>query len=191
MNTLIIFAHPNHDGHHGYFLSRLQEQLASRQIEFELLDLYADSFDPRISKEELHYIPSHRTGDDVLVYQKKIKAANRLIFVYPTWWQGCPAIMKGFFDRVFSSHFAFMYKNGLPVGLLKGKKAAVFSAAGGPSWYNKLIIREKGLKVVINNTLKFCGIKAKGFSLGSMRTLDEQVKVKLDRKVRALLTYLY
>ena len=100
-------------------------------------------------------------------------------------------ILKGFFDRVFSAGFAFKYKNGFPVGLLKGKRAAVFSATGGPKIINKLLFGNKSMKVIVNDTLKFCGIKARGFSVGSAIKFNDNQKIKILKEVNKLAKYLY
>jgi NAD(P)H dehydrogenase (quinone) len=66
----------------------------------------------------------------------KISWVDYLIFQFPLWWTEPPAILKGWFDRVFAKEFA--YDNGATYekGLLKGKKALLsFTTAGGPDIY--------------------------------------------------------
>lgn len=191
MNTLIIYAHPNHDGHHAYFLTELKKNLDNKKINYEVLDLYSLDFNPILKMEGPEKINDSKLDEDIELYQNKIKAADKLIFIYPTWWQGAPAILKGFIDRVFSAGFAFEYKNNLPHGLLKGKMAAVFSATGGPKIFNQLIIGEIGMKVMIKNVLKFCGFKAKGFSVGSARTLNDKQRSKIVKELERMILYLY
>jgi NAD(P)H dehydrogenase (quinone) len=191
MNTLIVYAHPSHTGHHGYFLDQVTSVLDNKNIAYETLDLYALNYDPILKAEELGSRTTHKISKITLNYQEKIKSADKLIFIYPTWWQGMPAMMKGFFDQVFSSGFAFMYKNGLPVALLKGKKAAVFSATGGPKIINKFLLGERGMKVITKDILGFCGIKAKGFSIGSARELNNSHKKQIITTASELVSYLY
>lgn len=191
MNTLIIYAHPGHAGHHGYLLDQVISILDNKNITYEVLDLYALNYDPILKVEELSSRATHKISEIILDYQEKVKNADKLIFIYPTWWQGMPAILKGFFDRVFASGFAFMYKNGLPVALLKGKKAAVFSATGGPKIINKFLLGERGMKVITKNILGFCGIKAKGFSVGSARELNDNHKKQIITVASSMVSYLY
>lgn len=191
MNTLIVYAHPGHTGHHGYLLDQLKTVLDNKNIVYEVLDLYALGFDPILKAEELRLRNDYKVSNDVEKYQEKIKKADKLIFIYPTWWQSLPAILKGFFDRVFSAGFAFEYKNGLPVALLKGKTAAVFSATGGPKIINKFIVGDRGMKIIVKNILGFCGIKAKGFSIGSARALTDNHKKQIITMVSSMVSYLY
>lgn len=191
MNTLIIYAHPGHTGHHGYFLDQVISLLDNKNIAYEVLDLYALNYDPILKADELGSRATHKISEITLDYQEKVKNADKLIFIYPTWWQGMPAILKGFFDRVFSSGFAFIYKGGLPVALLKGKKAAVFSATGGPKIINKFLLGERGMKIIIKNILGFCGIKAQGFSVGSARELNDNHKKQIITVANSMVSYLY
>jgi len=43
-------------------------------------------------------------------YRDLITWADHLIFIFPIWWSGMPAILKGFIDRVFAADFAYSYK---------------------------------------------------------------------------------
>lgn len=189
MKTLVIYAHHNKNGHHGYFLGLVRNYLQNNKLDFEIIDLYEESFSPVLQASET--VKGNTAMADVKKYQEMISESDKLIFIYPTWWQGAPAIMKGFFDRVFASHFAFMYKNGFPVKLLQGKKAAVFSATGAPKIYTRCVIKNKGMRVVVDDILRFCGIRAKGFSVGSAIKFDDKQKKKVDRQFNKLVAYLY
>lgn len=191
MKTLIVYAHPKHEGHHAYFLDELILVLENKKIDYELLDLYALNFDPILKPEEMVRQKDEDVNLEIKNLRLKVTEAEKLIFIFPTWWQSMPAILKGFFDRVFSAGFAFKYQNGIPVGLLKGKRAAVFSATGGPKIINKLLLGNKGMKVVVNDTLKFCGIKTRGFSVGSATKFTDKQKRKVLREVNKLVKYLY
>lgn len=191
MKTLIVYAHPKHEGHHAYFLDELVLVLENKKIDYELLDLYALNFDPILKPEEVLRQKDEEVNLEIKNLRLKVAEAEKLIFIFPTWWQSMPAILKGFFDRVFSAGFAFKYQNGIPVGLLKGKRAAVFSATGGPKIINKLLLGSKGMKVVVNDTLRFCSIKARGFSVGSATKFNDKQKRKVLAEVNKLVKYLY
>jgi len=189
MKTLIIYAHPSHNGHHGYFLAQCEKYLQEKNMDFEVLDLYRESFNPCLSANELS--GGHQTEGVIKEYQDKITRADKLIIIYPTWWQGAPAMLKGFFDRVFSAHFGFIYQHGVPIGLLKGRRAAVFSASGSPRWYNKFILHDRSLRTITRHTLRFCGIICRGFSVGSARKFSDRQKARIDKACQAAMRYLY
>jgi len=186
---LLVYAHPSHDGHCGFLLDCVQKKLRDQKADFEIIDLYAVAYDPVLKNTELYSSGRKEISAENLNFQEKIKAADRLLFIYPTWWQNMPAILKGFLDRVFSSHFGFIYKNGLPVGLLTGKKAAAFTASGGPAFYTRFFTNSSSLKVLLKHTLKFCGMATKGFLIGNARELEKN-KNKLDKIADKILQYL-
>lgn len=99
-----------------------------------------------------------------------------------------PAILKGFYDRVFLSGFAFSYNNGRPKGLLKNKKALVFTTSGGPSIYQCLINGQRSLEVTAKDVLKFCGFKVKSYLFGSCMNINDNKKQEIEKKVNTMLS---
>lgn len=191
-DTLIVYAHPNHDGHCGYYLQELQRELARRNEPGEVLDLYALGFDPVLKADE-HYGSNHRNvAPGTRELQEKVRQAKRLIFIYPVWWQNVPAILKGFVDRVFTPGFAFEYQaNGFPRGLLPGRRAAVFACSGAPRIFAKLVARDRALHVMVKDTLKFCGLRAKGFAIGGAGQLTPKNQTAIAKTVQRGLRFLF
>lgn len=186
---LIIYAHPNKDGHCGYILQQVLEGLAERNMSYELLDLYAMKYDPVLQPEE-HYSSGYRAvSPENQTIQQTISHENRIIFIYPTWWNSAPAILKGFIDRVFTARFAFYYKYGFPRPLLSGK-AAVFTSTGGPRIISKLYFRDGSVKFLTRDVLGFCGIKSKAFVIDRATTLTDKQKKRIAKKANAALDYL-
>ncbi len=187
---LIIYAHPNRDGHCGFFLSTLEKKLQGRDIEYELVDLYEDNFGPVLKPSE-HYTSGRREiAPEVLKIQEKIKDSEKLVFIYPTWWQNTPSILKGFIDRVFTPHFAYKYEGKIPRGLLKGKKALILTSTGAPRILTKLTSADRSVKVLRKDTLKFCGIKSRAFVVDKALKLTEAREKKIEKKVELGLRYL-
>lgn len=186
---LIIYAHPSHDSHSGYMLKQITKKLREKNESFEIIDLYALNYDPVLRNEELYSSNRKEISEQNQEFQSKIKEAKKLIFIYPTWWQNMPAILKGFLDRVFSSGFAFRYQNGLPIPLLTGKKAAAFSPSAGPTFYTKLFTAHSSLNMLLRHVLRFSGMRTKGFSLGNARKLENN-KEKIELVADKILDYL-
>ena len=85
--------------------------------------------------------------------------ADIITFVYPVWWAGLPAMLKGYVDRVFANGFAFLMMKMRRVGLLKGKKAILFSTTGFPSDHYEQIGMHKSMKQTSDESIfEFCGI---------------------------------
>lgn len=98
---------------------------------------------------------------DLVAIQKDILEANHLVFIYPTWWGTYPALLKGFFDRVFLPKYAFSYRENSPMWdkLLTGRSARVIVTMDTPAWYYKLVFRQPGHHSIKRCILGFCGIK--------------------------------
>ena len=186
---LIIYAHPNKEGHCGYILKRIEKSLKKISVEYEILDLYVEDYNPVMQPSE-HYTSGHREiSEETKRYQKLIKENDRFIIIYPTWWNATPAILKGFFDRTLTSHFSFRYEGIIPRGLLNGK-VAVVTTTGGPIILEKLIFGNRSIKAVVNETLRFCGLKAKGYMIGSATKLTSGQKRKINKKINKILNFI-
>jgi len=90
---------------------------------------------------------------------------------------------------VFTARFAYYYKDGLPKTLLSGK-AAVIVSTGSPRIVTKFIYKDGSIKLLTRDTLKFCGIKAKGFAIDNATKLTDKQKGKIAKKVKNALDYL-
>ena len=106
MKILMIYAHPNDKSYNASILETVKENLSPKQ-ELRILDLYKGQFDP-----VLRFDATHRRRDlanDVAMkhYRDLLVWADQLIFIFPTWWSGMPAILKGFIERVFVAGFAY------------------------------------------------------------------------------------
>ncbi|MFD0824493.1 NAD(P)H-dependent oxidoreductase [Neobacillus sp. M.A.Huq-85] len=159
MTILIIYAHSNKDSLNHAILENVMKGLKEAKRKFELIDLYAEKFDPVLVIDEQHK-PRDLIHDPYTEkYRNKIEQANQLIFIYPIWWYGVPAILKGFFDRVFVSGFAYKHHGKFPKGLLKKKSAWVIYTIDSPAFFIRLFRKNVEWIVVRNYILKFCGIK--------------------------------
>lgn len=81
-----------------------------------IIDLYRDGFDPVLCNCKAEQ-PAYNSIIDL--YQNLVTQSQRLIFIFPLWWGSYPAIIKGFFDRVLISSFAFKKIGNSFEGLLK------------------------------------------------------------------------
>lgn len=111
MKILIIYTHPNHQSFNGAILKQVQNNL-SKTHTVKTLDLYAEQFDPVLQFDENHRRRDLDKVAEMEQYRDLVTWADHLIFIFPIWWSGMPAILKGFIDRVFVSGFAYSYKNG-------------------------------------------------------------------------------
>jgi NAD(P)H dehydrogenase (quinone) len=155
---LLILGHPSS----ASFCAALAECYAQSAMdaghEVRQLRLGEMNFDP-VLREGYQQIQA--LEDDLSAAQTDILWAEHLTLVYPIWWGGIPALLKGFLDRVFLPGFAFKYRKGkaFPDKLLKGRTAHLLVTMDTPPWYYRWFYRMPGLHQVRKTTLEFCGIK--------------------------------
>jgi len=130
MKHLIIYAHPNDESLNHHLKHTVVERLKSKNHKIEIRDLYQMNFNPTLSFEDIKGQRMGKVEDDVKQEQDYISWSDHIIFIYPIWWTGMPAIMKGFIDRVFSYGFAYRYNKGVQVGLLTGKRTTIINTHG-------------------------------------------------------------
>ncbi|WP_082909984.1 NAD(P)H-dependent oxidoreductase [Brevibacillus brevis] len=158
MNILVIIGHPDPESYCSALAHAYMEGAKGKAAQIRTIDLSQIAFDPNL---KYGYRKRTELEDDLKEAQNLIRWADHLVIVYPIWWGTMPAILKGFFDRVLLSGFAYKYREGSSLWdkLLTGKTAHVIVTMDTPSWYNRLIYWQAGHLVMKRNILKFCGIK--------------------------------
>lgn len=102
MRILVVFAHPLETSFVAALHTRVVEILRAGGHSVDDLDLYAEKFDPLMSREGLlHYVDASANTREVEIYVQRLRAAEALVLVFPVWFDGLPAIMQGYFQRVF------------------------------------------------------------------------------------------
>jgi len=132
MNILYIYAHPNTNTFTSQILETSIEEARLAGHNTEVRDLYRLGFNPVLQPADFAGSRSGNLPQDIQQEQELIKTADMLIFIYPVWWGGMPAILKGYIDRIFLSGFAYIHNDLIHQGLLSGKKAMVLCTQGSP-----------------------------------------------------------
>lgn len=160
MNHLVILAHPN--GEQSFNKAIFDTVVnASREAGIDTVtrDLYRLAFNPVLSWTELQAANRGITPAEIRAEQQLISAADLITLVYPLWWMGFPAILKGYLDRVLSHGFAYKTENGTSVGLLQGKKMQHFITIGNNvEKYQKLGFAQSLCDCLVNGLFNYCGI---------------------------------
>ncbi|QYK65471.1 MULTISPECIES: NAD(P)H oxidoreductase [Paenibacillus] len=109
MRTLVVVSHPRTDSLTWSLTNKLVEGLTHTGHEYEILDLYAENFNPLLYPvdEPEFGNPDKVYSDEVQREMDRIRKHDAIIFVFPVWWHSTPAILKGYIDRVFNSGFAY------------------------------------------------------------------------------------
>ncbi|NBI42108.1 NAD(P)H oxidoreductase [[Haemophilus] felis] len=164
MNHLIIFAHPNGQGNEPKSLNHSilkQVILASENVGAETIvrDLYALNFQAILSQQEIQASFQGIIAVEIQQEQELIKQADLITLIYPLWWMGFPAILKGYLDRVLTYGFAYKTEGGASVGLLSSKKMQHFATLGNSyEKYENLGFIQSLQDCLVNGLFNFCGI---------------------------------
>lgn len=172
MQALVVLAHPLSDSLCAHLAHEAIDALRARGATVDVLNLYAEDFQPALTAAErrLHYA-TPQPGPDIVALQQRLAAADMLVLVFPTWWFSLPAILKGWFDRVWAPKFAF--EHGTPIKpLLRGLKSClVVTTLGSPWWIDRIVMRQPVKRVLKTGLLFACAPQAK-FSMLSFHAAE-------------------
>lgn len=133
MRALVLFAHPCEESFGAALHAKIVETLNARGWDVDDCDLYAENFQPVLTTEERRgYHDEPENCGPVQPYVDRLRAAEALIFSFPVWNFGYPAILKGFLDRVFLPGVSFKIVNGkVTPNLTSVRKLAAVTTYGG------------------------------------------------------------
>jgi NAD(P)H dehydrogenase (quinone) len=108
MNVLVVYCHPCEDSFNAAVLKVTLDALRERGHDCKVSDLYRDGFNPVMQAAEWHkYHDLAQNIEPVREQADHIRWAEAVIFIYPTWWYGLPAMLKGWLERVLVPGLAF------------------------------------------------------------------------------------
>lgn len=182
---LIINGHPNPESFNHALAESYTNGAKQAQAKLDQIDIGQLDFNPNL---QYGYQQKTPLEPDLLEAIEKIKRADHLVWFFPIWWHGQPAIMKGFIDRTFLPNITFKYNNSpLPEKLLKGKTARLVITADSPRWYNHLIIGNPAINQLKRGTLQFCGVNPVRVSyIGPVRSSSVAYREKWLEKIHHL-----
>ena len=149
MNVLLVLAHPERRSFNGAMFDVAQTTLENAGHTVVTSDLYRMGFDPvssrhnftsvhnpdylKLQAEEQLASETDGFADEVEAEIAKVEAADLMIWQFPRWWFGLPAILKGWVDRVFAMGRAYGNGHIYETGKFKGKRALLSLTTGGPA----------------------------------------------------------
>jgi putative NADPH-quinone reductase len=169
MRVLVVFAHPLADSFAGVLHRAVVDALRRAGHVVDDCDLYGEGFDPVLTAAERRvYNTPQPELSAVLPYIERLRRADALVLCFPTWWYGVPAILKGWFDRVWAPGVAFALPPGggaiLPA-LRNIRKFAVVTTYGSPWWLVKLVLRDPVRTVLLRGLRRLCADDAESIFL--------------------------
>jgi NAD(P)H dehydrogenase (quinone) len=137
MRVLVVYCHPVETSFASALHQEVLQNLRAAGHEIDDCDLYAEGFDPVLSREErlgYHDVPSNQLP--LKPYVERLQRAEAIVFCFPTWCFGLPAMLKGYFDRLFMPGVAFDLSDPANVKpmLTHIKRISAVVTYGRPRW---------------------------------------------------------
>ncbi len=189
--ALVLFAHPCPESFSASLHSTVVDTLTARGWDVDDCDLNAEGFNPVLSEEERRGY--HEVGPNlapVASYVERLRAAQALVLVFPVWNFGYPAILKGFFDRVFLPGVSFRLEDGkVKPNLTHIRKLAAVTTYGGTRLRALLagdpprhVVKRAVWHVTRPDTLRYLALYDMNRATDTQRA-DFQTRVKQEMKV--------
>ena len=162
MKISVILGHPYKHSLNADIAEIIVKTLKSSGHDVRFHDLCREHFDPTVPKEEL---VSGTTRDPLVrLHQEEIRSADGIIIVHPNWWGQPPAVLKGWVDRVLRENIAYTFPagdsgGGLPIGLLRAKKALVFNTSNTSAQREDEVFGDPLQRLWRDCIFDFCGVK--------------------------------
>lgn len=175
MRTLVVHAHPSQGSFTAHLRDRVVRGLERSGAETRVLDLHAMGFDPVLTAEEWrlhHAAPEQKPW--LADHFDHLRWAEHLVWVYPTWWSGPPAILKGWVDRVWAEGVAYDLPDGATAirpMLAHVRRITVVTTHGSPRWVTMLEGRA-GRLLFLRGLRSLCGTRCRTRFL-ALHGLDE------------------
>ena len=160
---LLVFAHPLEDSLNARLAATVETKARAQGWQVTRRDLYAEGFDPRLTAEERTGF--YATPPATLAAEKtELAEAQVLILVFPTWWFGFPAILKGWFDRVWAPGVAFDHAPGhgaIRPRLARLRHVLAVTTLGSPWWVDWLALHRPLPRILRRAVVGLCAPRAR------------------------------
>lgn len=139
MKALIVFCHPREASFSHALLDRVTKALEAKNYQVTIRDLYKMNFNPVLDGPDMIHIEDGKFvreqsefPSDVQQEMQYMLENDLYVYIFPSWWNGMPAMMKGYIDRVFQHGFAYSFEDDKAKRRFDGKKALFFTPTGQP-----------------------------------------------------------
>lgn len=170
MLVVVVVAHPSSESFCHALARSAESGLLRAGHEVVVLDLYSQGVRAAMTAEERHAYHGDAPILDPLLAQHAalVQRAESLVFVYPTWWSGLPAILKGWLERVMVPGVAFVLDprtSKVRPGLQQMRHLVGISTYGSPRSYVRLI-NDNGRRTITRALRLSCGLRVRSAWLG-------------------------
>jgi NAD(P)H dehydrogenase (quinone) len=165
----VIHCHPLTDSYNHVLFETIIAALEDRGHDVVATDLYRDQFDPAMSVSERSSYYAARYDDSMVSgHTALLRQVDGMFLCFPHWWFSMPAMLKGYFDRVWAPGIAFernLAKGYIQPLLSHVKLFGVVTTYGSPWWITRVIAGDPGRKVLMRALKPMCGRRVRSFFL--------------------------
>ncbi len=160
MRALVVYCHPRPESFTAAVRDLVLAKLEDAGAETRLIDLYAEGFQPTLTAQELEvYEDTEKNQVPVADHIAAVQWCDTLIFVYPTWWYGLPAMLKGWLDRVLVPGCAFLMPDAVNTDIRPAlthiTRLGVFTTCGA-SWWLTRYVSAPGKRMILRGIRLLC-----------------------------------
>lgn len=187
---LIINGHPDKESFNFGLSNAYKKGANASNAEVKEIIIRELDFNPNL---EFGYRKRMELEPDLVDAQEKIRWSEHIVIVFPVWWGGFPAIMKGFFDRTFLAPFSYKKReNSLWWDkMLGGRSARVICTLDQPRWSYGLLFGKPSHHSIKRSILHFTGIKpVRITSIGPLKDSTREWRNKWIEKIEQMGSHL-
>ncbi len=171
MNVFVALCHPLQQSFNGRIAQAVCGAVRESGQTLIFHDLYRESFNPVLTGEEM--LRGYSFDEQSQRYMDEVMDSDVLIFIHPDWWGQMPALLKGFFDRVFRSGIVYDYSGNEFLEkrlerLMAGKRAMAFCTTDSEESASEHPLESIWRKHIF----EYCGIQGRCELFHSIRTAD-------------------
>ncbi|GLQ90006.1 NAD(P)H-dependent oxidoreductase [Dyella flagellata] len=160
MKCLVVVAHPLSESLCQTMARTAIDTLSSAGHTVAVEDLYGSSFSPALTPDERRsYYAAPFDAKAIQAQADRLLDAEALVLVFPTWWFGFPAVLKGWFDRIWAPGIAYDHASDfgpIQARLHKLRKVCAITSLGSPWWVDRLVLRQPVKRVLKTALLGTC-----------------------------------
>lgn len=159
---LVVYCHPNPASFTRAVHESVLAGLARSDCDVQVLDLYDEHFEPALVVDAQRRRRDLDKVEATRPHREQIAWCDAMVFIYPVWWGGFPAMLKGYIDRTFVSGLTYSFQARprdavLPDGLMRGKEAHFFYTLDSPAPF---ALVDPGWLSNYFTVFRYCGFRA-------------------------------
>ncbi|MGY9074208.1 MAG: NAD(P)H-dependent oxidoreductase [Acidimicrobiales bacterium] len=193
--VLVVHAHPVSESFNSALRNAAIQSLETAGHEVRSIDLYGENFEPVLSFEDhQNHIGAVSDKPAIAQHVEDLRWADALVLVYPTWWSGPPAMLKGWFDRVWTNEVAFDLPEGAARirGRLRNIRLLIVITTHGSDRARNALQGQAGRRMILRGLRLLCArtCRTRWIAMYSLDRADQRDRAEFIEQVEGTLAEL-